>query len=352
MVRILFTLAVLFFVGRQFWRDLRPEISGDLWKRPPHFAWLTVSGFLYLIGLGFSLFFWYRLLIRLGQKPRLLAAIRAYYLGHMGKYLPGKAWALMLRATLIRSAGVRIGVAVLSSFYEVLTTMAGAVVLAPVLFLCLFPESPAGFDWASLRRLVSFRELQPAGLERTALVVMSLVLLAIVGGPILPPVFNRIVHRISLPFQDRSGREAPRVTWRALGEGIVITTLAWLVMGASLWAVLRALRGDALAFTLPVWGRLSAYVSLAYVAGFVIVLVPSGLGIREYFLKVFLTYELIVAEGTGAVDAGAQAVLAVLLLRMVWTAAEVVVNAVVYWLPGPRAPSLGDVVETAGVAEP
>ena len=29
----------------------------------------------------------------LGQRPPLLMAVRAYYLGHLGKYLPGKAWA-------------------------------------------------------------------------------------------------------------------------------------------------------------------------------------------------------------------------------------------------------------------
>ena len=44
--------------------------------------------------------FWYRLLRQLGQRPTALAAVRAYYIGHLGKYLPGKACALLLRATL------------------------------------------------------------------------------------------------------------------------------------------------------------------------------------------------------------------------------------------------------------
>ena len=53
-------------------------------------------------GLGVSAVFWYGVLRAMGQCPSFATAIRAYYLGQMGKYLPGKAWALFLRAALIR----------------------------------------------------------------------------------------------------------------------------------------------------------------------------------------------------------------------------------------------------------
>src|SRR5262249_56906349 len=109
-------------VARLFTRDLR---GLNLEERSLQPGWLAVSGLLYVLGLGTSAWFWIRLLRALGQHPPVLAAVRAYYVGHLGKYLPGKAWALIMRTTMIRGPTVRLGVAGLTTFYEGFTTMAG-----------------------------------------------------------------------------------------------------------------------------------------------------------------------------------------------------------------------------------
>jgi uncharacterized membrane protein YbhN (UPF0104 family) len=64
------------------------------------------------------------------------------------------------------------------------------------------------------------------------------------------------------------------------------------------------------------------------VAGFVIVVAPSGLGVREFFLTLFLAPELAALAGLGEAAAQATAVLTVLVLRLVWTAAELVAAAI------------------------
>ena len=38
--------------------------------------------------------------------------------------MPGKAWALMMRGTLVCGPDVKLGVALIATFYEVLTMMA------------------------------------------------------------------------------------------------------------------------------------------------------------------------------------------------------------------------------------
>src|SRR5690348_14965054 len=96
-------LLLLLLIGRQFARDLqRPE----LWQHPLHPGWLVLAGVLYLLGLGLSALYWSRLLRHLGAPLPWSAVLRAYYIGHLGKYVPGKAWALFLRATLARAGGV------------------------------------------------------------------------------------------------------------------------------------------------------------------------------------------------------------------------------------------------------
>jgi hypothetical protein len=154
---------------------------------------------------------------------------------------------------------------------------------------------------------------------------MAMILLIIVGGPVVPGIFNRLAGRLAMPFQEAGGPALPAVGLSALAKGLVLTGLGWLLLGASLWATVRALWDGPLPLTLDFWGRLTAYQAIAYVAGFVIVLIPNGIGIREFFLKVFLFHEFALKWGLGPADAQVRAIAAVILLRLVWLIAEIVI---------------------------
>jgi uncharacterized membrane protein YbhN (UPF0104 family) len=333
-LKCLFAVAVLFFIARQFQRDFVAANRPSLSVRSIAYGWLILGGVLYLLGLGFSLLFWYRLLLSLGQRPEIPAAIRAYYAGHMGKYLPGKAWALMLRATLIRSSAVRLGVAVSTSFYEVLTTMAGGTLLALILALTVLPRSEQSMPAGTLRSLLSGQPMKADYINQTVLVTLASILLAVVGFPLLPPVFNRLVKHLSLPFHAGPSL-TERFGWRNLTEGLLWTAFGWLILGASLWAVARAASPQVISFRADLWWRFSVYLAIAYVAGFVIFLVPSGLGIREFFLSVFLAQELALQSDLAAAELRWLAAWIVVLLRIVWTTAEVIIVSIVWWLPSP-----------------
>jgi hypothetical protein len=342
-LKIVFSLAILAAVGRFFYLDLRRAGTEGLWQHSVRPGWLVFSGVLYILGLGCSAWFWIRLLRSLGQKPDALPAIRAYYLGHLGKYLPGKAWALVVRAGLAQGAGVKVGVAGVTSLYEVLTTMAAGALLAAVLFAIGAPDTLPPGDWSALRRLFTERDPETSALDRKVLVALSLGMLVVVGVPILPPVFNRLVKRLRslknlLARQPASETIDPRrlhISMIVLGEGLVMTAAGWMLLGASLWAVLQAVLDEPRLMTIAEWGQLSAILSLAYVAGFIVVFMPSGLGVREFFLRMFLLPELS-RQWTGEKNAVVVAIWAVLLLRLVWTAAELVTNAIVYWFPSQK----------------
>jgi hypothetical protein len=343
-------LAILFVIGRRFWLDLHQE--PELWRRPLHPGWLALSGLLYLSGLSFSALCWYRLLGHLGVSPPLGRAFRAYYIGHLGKYLPGKAWALFLRAGLVQGGGVRVGLATLTAFYEVLTTMTAGVLVAAVLFTLVGPDTGVGPSLDTLRHLLRLHRPEgPAGgagtqttgppLDWGTAVLLSLLLLATLGVLLLPPVFNRLAHRLSLPFRETDAGPLPRIRLAYLAEGLMLTAVGWLLLGASLGAALQGILGGHLAWTGPALVRLVAIMGLSYVAGFVILVAPSGLGVREFFLTLFLAPELAALAGLGTGAAQATAVLAVLVLRLVWTAAELVAAAALSAARGPRSPAGG-----------
>ena len=342
-LKIVFSLAILAAVGRFFYRDLLRAGTEGLWQHSVQPGWLVLSGVLYILGFGCSAWFWIRLLRSLGQQPAALPAIRAYYLGHLGKYLPGKAWALVVRAGLAQGAGVKVGVAGVTSLYEVLTTMAAGALLAVILFAIGSTDTLPPGDWSALRRLFTERDPETSALDRKVLVALALGMLAMVGLPILPPVFNRLVGRLRslknlLARQPASEMVDPRqlhIRVIVLLEGLAMTAFGWMLLGASLWAVLQAVLDEPRLMTIAEWGQLSAILSLAYVAGFIVVFMPSGIGVREFFLRVFLLPELS-RQWAGEKNSVVIAIWVVLLLRLVWTAAELVTTAIVYWFPSPR----------------
>src|SRR5262249_28390321 len=213
-----------------------------------------------------------------------------------------KAWALLLRGAMVRGPGVRFGVAVATAFYEVLTTMAAGALLAAIVFIVQPPEV-AGLAWRP---------------EFT-----GLLLLVLLGVPLWPGVFNRLVGRLAARFQKLETFREPRLTLGILAQGLAITGCGWLLLGLSVWAILQAVLPAPPESTLSEWAHCLGTIGLAYVAGFLAIFMPSGVGVREYFLL-----RLLESQGPEGLIA-----LAVLLLRLVWTGAEVLMAAVVWWLP-------------------
>jgi hypothetical protein len=346
-LKLVLGLTLVVLIGRQFVRDL-----GGLAHRPHsiHLPWLAFAGVLYLAGIGCSAVFWRRLLAHLGVRPPLGATLRAYYVGHLGKYLPGKAWSLALRAGLVHGHGVRLAVAAFTTLYEVLATMAAGVLLAAVLFGVLGTDGGDSIDLGRLWRVL-WQQPEDAAVGRREAVLLSLALFAVTALPLQPLLFNYLARRSSRALGEAVAH-APPVRSAYFLEGLLWTGVGWLFLGASMAATLQGTTGSGAFWAPDILGRLVATMGLSYVIGFVVVVAPAGLGVREFFLKLFLTPELVRVLGQDPATAAGLAALAVLLLRLTWTAAEVAVAAPLYWLPRRSVPSPTASPAGAGAAGP
>jgi uncharacterized membrane protein YbhN (UPF0104 family) len=332
LLKAILALAIVVMIGRQFMRDLsRPE----LWQRRLQPGWLVLSAVLYLLGLGCAAVYWYRLLVALGQQPVILPTLRAHYIGQMGKYLPGKAWALLLRSNLIRSPTTHVGVAVLTSFYEVFLTMSTGALLAAVYFGLQTTDWFAPVDWqvfGQIWGILQGGQARTAVLDPRPLLLLAVLLLLAIGIPSLPPVFHRLVQKLALPFRKAETGPVPTPGFASLLEGLVLTPGCWFLMGVSFWAALQA-AGVGAAWGWENWWRYTAFMALAYVFGFIIIFLPSGLGVRETLLVLLLVPDISQRLNLQTEAARSLAALAVILLRVVWTAGELVMVAALYWLP-------------------
>ena len=282
---------VLFFVGRHVaktWNDLHKP-GKSLHVEP---AWVVAGGLLYVAGLSACGVFFGKILAASPTPVGLAPAVRAYVISHLGKYVPGKAMVVVMRVGMVVPYGARPATAAFATFYETLVMMAAGSTLAAVGFgLGESPVQPIPLALA-------------AGLAVAFLVVVD------------PLVFPRISKLVTMPFPKVGPEAMPDFSRGLLGVGLLWSLAGWGLLGLSTVAVVRAVSPGGVAPGL--WLLVSASVALATVAGFVVAVLPGGLGVREGVLMTTLTPAL--GQDT--------AVVAALALRLTWVVAEAAAAAV------------------------
>ncbi len=303
--KVVLAVLIVAGVGWHFAKILRRP---ELWQQPLRIdpIWLVVAALLYVAAFCCWGGYWLRLVHVMGERLTLPHAARAYFVSQLGKYVPGKAVAVLMRISYSRAAGVRTSVAAISATYETLTNMAAGAMIAAILFPFL-------------------------ATERSAMGWKALGLLAIAGVPILPGVFNWVARRLIKPFSATASHQLPKLKTSSLLAGLFQSGIGWLCLGTSMLSLLHAIHRDGdEPIRLP-WMVCTAYVSLAYVAGFLTLPAPGGLGVREAILQQLLAERLGPQMGNEA--AATFAVVLVLSLRLVWTVAELVMAGLAWLLP-------------------
>ncbi len=274
---------------------------------------------LYVAGLVPLGVFYGRVLAASRTPIGTFAAIRAYLISHLGKYVPGKALVVVMRAGLSVPSGARPATAAFATFYETLVMMAAGGLLAAVALgrgESVTIPLPFG-DGRSLTLPLAWLGL---GTGLAFLVVVE------------PKVFPRLATLARLPFRGVGPDALPTVSWRLLAEGLALATVGWTLLGLSQVAVLAAIGPSGRLAS--EWPTVVGSVALATVAGFVVPISPGGLGVREWVLWTALA---------SAIDRD-RAVVAALVLRLAWVVGELAAAAVLVAVrrpglaPGAAAP--------------
>lgn len=294
LLRILILSAVVVGIG-MFVRNAIDEFRSESFDVTKiRWPWLLFALASYSLGMIPFWLFWHRVLYAFGQRPTYRESARAYFIGHLGKYVPGKAMVVVLRASMVKSNRTQATVAGLAVFVETLSMMA---VGACVASACLLPSIA----------------------KYPHLVLLALGLMLVAGLPTAPPLFRRVIRILRVRRLNADVDEQLKgLTWRTMGFGWLIMTVGWIGYGLSLYGTLRAMPGvEPSLADIP---RLIGSVSLAMVAGF-ISLIPAGMGVRELVMLPLLSS-----------FGNAKAVVAVVLVRVVWLMSEVGVSSILYML--------------------
>ncbi|GAA1494814.1 lysylphosphatidylglycerol synthase transmembrane domain-containing protein [Curtobacterium herbarum] len=227
---------------------------------------VTLGVVLTLVALIANMLSWRAMMAATGFRVRPAAASSIFFVGQLGKYIPGGVWSIAAQAELGRAHGLaRTGSAV-ASLASMLVSMVTAALVGIVALLLGSPDGLQTFWWLAV------------------VVVIGLVALT-------PPVLGRLIA-VAMRVLRRPPQEIT-LTWTGTVMSIVWSVVMWLAYGAQATFVLQAFGADS-AVLFPV--ATGAY-AVAWLVGFLVVIAPAGLGPREAVLLLLLGS---VTDPTGA----------------------------------------------------
>jgi glycosyltransferase 2 family protein len=274
---------------------------------------LAVSLVLLVIGRGFAVEAWRRVLMALGNYVPFRFAFYAWFISNLTRYVPGNIWQVATMMLLVEREGVSKMNALLSQ--AVYTAIALSV--TALFGLTLLPIAQDYLPFAAL------------------LFIGLIIFFA------LPPVFRLILaltSRLTQYFR-RDGTldsPAPGVPRLGFASGLIpplCSTAMWTTNGIAFYLFVRSItnpeggfRGDVLPQSLPSFVAMNA---AAYFIGYVSFITPSGLGFREGALALML----------GAFFPGPVAV-AIAFLTRIWSTGGEMLGVVIALWGAPRKQSV------------
>ena len=247
---------------REHLRSNVPNLANLRWR------WIGAAALLYAAALVLPSFLLRRALIALDQRPRVGTAIAAQLIGHVGKYVPGKAMVIVLRVAALARDDVRALAATVAVFVETFMLLAVGAAVAGVLVV-----------WLPVPTWIAAASVAVA-------VAASL--------PTFPPVLRRLVARMSKAT-------GPQIESR-IGPGLVLfgwclTGCSWLLFGGFFTCLILAIPSlTEIPDGFELYATATAAFALAMVIGFVSLL-PGGAGVRELVVTSVLAGSIGAAHG-------------------------------------------------------
>jgi uncharacterized membrane protein YbhN (UPF0104 family) len=283
------------------------------WDLDP--GWLVVSGLLYMVGILPAAIYWRTVLVHAHQQVGVGEALRAYYVSQLGKYVPGKWMVILIRRVLVRGKDTETTVVAASVFFETLSMLAVASLVAAVTLI----------GWHR---------------QQTWLIALAVGSFFLLGVPTVPSVFGWLIHALGVSrLNPTAAAKLSRIGPRAIVLGWCTIGIGWLLQGMSLWATLRAM-GVATGGPLYELSLHTTAVALGVVAGF-LSQIPGGLVVREW-----VSGELLQAHYGETV-----ALVSALVLRLVWLVSELLASIILYVAGLRRRPAPASEIGHHGTGE-
>jgi glycosyltransferase 2 family protein len=274
-LQLLLAGVVLWYAGRtlaSYWTDFDRQPL----RVAPQWSWVIASGAVFLGAHALLVQTWRAVLGAWSAPVRFWTAASIWSVSSLARYVPGKLWQIGAMSALAHREGVSPVAATGSAVLGTLVNLAAgfAVVLAT--------------GWSLLG-------LASPGVRRAALIILAIAALALLVAPWVIGPALRLVERATGRRLDVGALPLRAILYAAAGN-----LAAWVLYGLAFQLLARGVLGSA-----P--GGAHTYIAvytLSYLVGYIVLVVPGGLGVREGVMIEMMPV-------VGLADPGQAAVLAV-----------------------------------------
>lgn len=202
-----------------------------------------------MAGAGCMMLSWRAVLIDLGSRLPIPAAIRVSFLAQVVKYLPGAVWAVAAQIDLSRDHQVPARRSVAAVVISLAVTLETGLLIGTIALPLAAASAARQYWWL---------------LALTPLIALGL----------LPPVLGRMLDRGLTLIKQQPLEQRPSLA--GLLAAVGWSALGWVLWGAQAWLLIDDLAGGSKSLLLG----LGSY-ALAWSAGIILVVFPGGIGPRE-----------------------------------------------------------------------
>lgn len=250
----LLALAAVALAGRAIVLQWRAFVASGA-RLEPRWSLVALSSLIVLLTYALLVETWRRMVRAWDADLPWSQAARIWFISNLGRYLPGKVWQIGAMGVMAQQRGV-----------SMVAATGSALVINLVNLL-------AGFGLV----LVTGAEFFEARAAASALAVVLLI--GIILAPRVVPLAARVAGRLL-------GRElwVPALPDRAVWLAAVGCLMAWILYGIAFRVFVAGILGSA-----P--GRTTSYIAVftgSYLAGYIVLFAPGGIGVREGSLIVAL----------------------------------------------------------------
>jgi uncharacterized membrane protein YbhN (UPF0104 family) len=220
-------------------------------------ATLVIACLFTLIALTANMLSWKSMMSALGTPVPLGAASAVFFVGQLGKYIPGGVWSIAAQAELGRAYGLRRGPSAMTAITSMLVGMVTAAVVGITGLVLSASDGLQLYWWLALLALAGIVSLSPPVLSRLVGVVL------------------RLLRRPASPITP---------TWTGTALSFAWSITMWLAYAVQATVILHAFGARSPSLFVVSMG---AY-AVAWLVGFLVIIAPAGLGAREGVLVVLL----------------------------------------------------------------
>lgn len=230
------------------WAELREQTIA--WSVRP--LWLVASVLIVWAAYALLVEAWRRVVVSMRQRLGYGAAARICMVSNLGKYIPGKVWAVAGNAYLAQRAGVEPHAAVAGAILNQALSLGSGVILVGLL-------SPA-----ALRQYGS-------GYVLATVILGVLAILAV-----LTLTSGRALRLLQRALPSSIPPLAPVSPGVMLGS-LAVNAVAWAGYGVAFLVLARGLTPEAALR----WSQATTVFTISYLVGLVALFAPGGVGVRE-----------------------------------------------------------------------